>query len=44
MISLYGAAANQVISGMTSEDLSALPLHHWRAAQIAGDRGDDRPG
>lgn len=36
MISLYGAAAHQVISGMTNEDLSALPLHHWRAAQIAG--------
>jgi tRNA-modifying protein YgfZ len=35
-ISLYGAAAHQVISGMTNEDLSALPLHHWRAAQIAG--------
>ena len=36
MLSLYGAAANQVIAGMTSEDLSALPLHHWRAARIAG--------
>ena len=36
MISVYGAAANQVISGMTGEDLAALPLHHWRAARIAG--------
>lgn len=36
MISLYGAAANQVIARLTGEDLFSLPLHHWRAAQIAG--------
>ena len=36
MISLYGATANQVISQLAGEDLSALPLHHWRAAPIAG--------
>ena len=36
MISVYGATANQVILQMTGEDLSVLPLHHWRAAQIAG--------
>ena len=36
MISLYGATANQVITHVTGEDLSALPVHHWRAAPIAG--------
>ncbi len=36
MISLYGAAVNQAISGVTGGDLAALPLHHWRAARIAG--------
>ena len=36
MISLYGATVNQVISRLAGEDLSTLPLHHWRAAPIAG--------
>jgi tRNA-modifying protein YgfZ len=36
MISLYGAMADQIIAHMTGEDLAALPLHHWQAAQIAG--------
>jgi aminomethyltransferase len=36
MISLYGAAANEVVAQVTSEELSALPVHHWRTAQIAG--------
>jgi tRNA-modifying protein YgfZ len=36
MISLYGASANRVISGITGEDLAALPLHHWRAVPFAG--------
>src|SRR5512135_2983563 len=36
MISLYGATANQVVTHVTGEDLAALPLHHWRTAQIAG--------
>jgi folate-binding protein YgfZ len=35
MLSLYGATANGVIAHVTSEDLAVLPLHHWRAAQIA---------
>jgi tRNA-modifying protein YgfZ len=39
MISLYGAMANQIILQATGEDLSALPLHHWRAAKIAGVEG-----
>jgi aminomethyltransferase len=36
MISIYGATANQIIARVTGENLSALPLHHWHAAQIAG--------
>jgi tRNA-modifying protein YgfZ len=36
MISLYGATANQAIAHVTGEDLSALPLHHWRTTQIVG--------
>jgi tRNA-modifying protein YgfZ len=36
MISIYGATANDVIAPVAGEDLAALPLHHWRAAQIAG--------
>ncbi len=36
MISLYGATVHQVIAHVTGEDLVALPLHHWRVAQIAG--------
>jgi folate-binding protein YgfZ len=36
MISIYGATANQVIAQITGDDPSALPLHHWRVAQIAG--------
>jgi aminomethyltransferase len=36
MISLFGASANQVGAQVTDEDPSALPRHHWRAAQIAG--------
>ncbi|HTP08766.1 MAG TPA: glycine cleavage T C-terminal barrel domain-containing protein [Anaerolineae bacterium] len=36
MISLYGATAHQIIASVTGEDLAALPLHHWHAAQIAG--------
>jgi aminomethyltransferase len=36
MISIYGATANQVIAHVTGEDLAALTLHHWRAAQIVG--------
>jgi tRNA-modifying protein YgfZ len=35
MISLYGVTANQAISQITGEDVSALALHHWRMAQIA---------
>ena len=35
MISVYGATANQVISQLTGEDLSVLPLHHWRTVPIA---------
>jgi len=36
MISLYGATVNQVISQLAGEDLSTLPLHHWRTMPIAG--------
>jgi aminomethyltransferase len=36
MISIYGATVNQVIAHLTGEDLTALPLHHWRDARIAG--------
>jgi tRNA-modifying protein YgfZ len=36
MISIYGATASQVVTHVTGEDLATLPLHHWRAAQIAG--------
>ncbi len=36
MISLFGVTANQIIARVSGEDLAALPLHHWRAAQIAG--------
>jgi folate-binding protein YgfZ len=36
MISLHGAAANQIGLQVSGEDFSALPLHHWRAARIAG--------
>jgi aminomethyltransferase len=36
MISLYGAAANQLMAHVTGEDLAALPRHHWRTAQIVG--------
>ncbi len=35
MISLYGAAANPIISRVTGEALAALPLHDWRTIQIA---------
>ncbi len=35
MISLYGATANQVMARVAGVDLSALPLHHWRVAQMA---------
>ncbi len=34
MISLYGAKATQLIGQVTGDDLSELPLHHWRAAQL----------
>ncbi len=36
MISVYGTTATQVISQMMDGELSALPLHHWRTAQIVG--------
>ncbi len=36
MISIYGAAADRVVAQRAGKDLSALPLHHWRAAPIAG--------
>ncbi len=36
MISLYGATVDQLISQVAGEDLSSLPLHHWRAVRIAG--------
>jgi folate-binding protein YgfZ len=36
MLSLYGAAANDVVAQVSGEDLSALPLHHWRTVQLAG--------
>jgi folate-binding protein YgfZ len=36
MISLYGVMANQMLAHVAGEDLATLPVHHWRAAQIAG--------
>jgi folate-binding protein YgfZ len=36
MISICGATVNPVMTRVAGEDPSALPLHHWRAAQIAG--------
>ena len=36
LISLYGATANQVSAQVTGLELAGLPLHHWRAVQIAG--------
>ncbi len=36
MFSVYGATVHTLLQSITGEDLSALPLHHWRAAKIAG--------
>lgn len=35
MVSVYGATVHPLLQSLTDEDFSALPLHHWRAAQIA---------
>jgi tRNA-modifying protein YgfZ len=35
MLSVYGATANQVLQSVSGEDLSGLPLHHWRTVRIA---------
>src|SRR5512138_98008 len=35
MLSVYGATANRLVARIAGVDLSALPLHHWRAALIA---------
>ena len=37
MVSGYGAIVNQVLQQVSGEDLTALPLHHWRTVRIAED-------
>ena len=34
MISVFGADANQAIQRISGEDVSALPLHHWRSTRL----------
>jgi aminomethyltransferase len=36
MISIYGAASNQVIRRISGEDLSTLSVHHWHEGHIDG--------
>lgn len=36
MLSVYGASASEAVQRIASEDVSALPLHHWRLARFAG--------
>ena len=36
MLSIYGTTANRAIQQVTGESWSALPVHHWRTAKIAG--------
>ncbi len=35
MLSVYGATAHQILQTVSGEDLSGLPLHHWRTVRIA---------
>ncbi len=34
LISVFGAEANHAIQQISSEDVSALPLHHWRSTRL----------
>ena len=36
MLSIYGSTSMELVRQVTGEKLSALELHHWRAAQFAG--------
>jgi tRNA-modifying protein YgfZ len=35
MVSIYGATVGQVLQQVSGEDLTALPLHHWRTVRLA---------
>jgi aminomethyltransferase len=36
MMSLYGVEANRAIQRISGEDVSTLPLHHWRDVHMGG--------
>ncbi len=34
MLSIYGAAANEIVKRLCDTDLSTLPVHHWRRVRV----------